>query len=177
MGTSVVFTAAGQGSAGYDYQFYLVDAATAVWTMVQDYGNGATWTMPANTPANNYWVAVFVRTSRSFSRDALSTVYYPVVASATATGVTLTPSLPSPVTFGTPVVFTAAGQGASGYDYQFYLVDAATAVWTLVQPYGNGATWTMPGTTPANAYWVAVFVRTSPSVQKDTYATLYYVVQ
>jgi hypothetical protein len=61
------------GSSGYQYRFWLYDGAT--WSMVQDYGVGSAWSLPASTPVGNYTIAADVRTSTAVSRDAVG--YYP----------------------------------------------------------------------------------------------------
>jgi hypothetical protein len=74
-GTAVTFTAQGTGSTGgYDYQFWFFNGTA--WTMVQNYGNGNAWTMPAATPAGSYQVAVWVRTSPYVAKDVLQGVTY-----------------------------------------------------------------------------------------------------
>jgi len=163
VGTAVAFTAAGQGSAGYNYRFWLFDGAN--WTKVQDYGNGDVWTMPASTPTGSYVVAVDVRTSSVVDRDTVAYLSYDVTVGP-ATSVDVTPSLPSPHPTGTAVLFTATGQGSAGYDYRFFLFDGTS--WTQVQNYGNGNTWTLPAATPAGNYVIAVDVRTSTAVDRDT---------
>ena len=46
VGTPVIFTGTGSGSTvAYQYRFWLNNGTTN--TMVQDYGVGSTWTMPA----------------------------------------------------------------------------------------------------------------------------------
>jgi len=171
-GSPVVFTATGTGSdSPYDYQFWLNDGAT--WTMVQAYGNGSSWVMPGETPPGTYSVAVEVRTSSSVPRDANGRNYdgYVVVPAITpATGATITASAPSPQTFGTAVAFASACTGTTDpCDYQFWLWNGTT--WTMVQAYGGGASWTMPGTTPPGTYAVAVEVRTTSGVARDAYGT------
>jgi len=171
-GSQVTFTAAGQGGGGsnYDYRFLFYDGTS--WSLVQDYGNGSSWTMPASTPAGSYVIAVDVRTTPSVDRDAVGYLSYDVIATAQATGVTITPNNPTPHPLGTAVDFTAAGQGASNYDYRFNLYNGTS--WTMVQNYGNGAIWTMPASTPAGTYVIAVDVRTSTAVDRDTVGYLTY---
>jgi len=163
--SGILFTAAGQGATGYDYRFWLFDVAATSWNMVQDYGNGAQWTMPSNTAAGSYIVAVDVRTSSTITRDSVAYLGYQVLP-APATSVTITPSQVPHVSG--DVIFTASGQGSSGYDYRFWLYDVSTATWTMVQDYGNGAQWTLAAaTTTPGAYIVAVDVRTSTFVTRD----------
>ena len=171
-GTPVVFTATGQGSSGYQYQFW-VDAGLGA-TMVQDYSVASTWTMPGTTPVGQYRVTAYVRTSPVVGRDASSAVTYSIRL-APATGVALTASLRSPQPFGTTVLFTAAGQGSSGYQYQFWFDDGATT--SMVQDYGVGSTWTLPNTTPVGSYRVLVYVRTSALVARDASGSLAYAIR
>jgi hypothetical protein len=172
MGTPVTFTAAGQGSSGYQYQFWLNSGSG--WTMVQDYGVGSSWTMPGSTPVGSHQIEVHVRTTSTVSFDAWTLLSYQIVATATtpATGVTVTPSASSPHVAGTPVTFTAAGQGSSGYQYQFWLNSGSG--WTMVQDYGVGSSWTMPGSTPVGSYRIEVHVRTSTAVALDAWTLLSY---
>jgi len=172
--SGIVFTAAGQGSAGYDYRFLLHDGTN--WTTVQDYGNGATWTMPVSTLPGAYTLAVDVRTSPNVARDTVAYLGY-LLQPTPATGVAITPNPASPGTAGAPVIFTAAGQGSAGYDYSFWLHDVATGIWSMVQDYGSGAQWTMPGTTAAGSYIVAANVRTSSAVNRDAVQYLTYILQ
>ncbi len=172
-GTAVVFTAAGQGSSNYQYRFQLHDGTA--WSLVQDYGVGSTWTMPANTPPGGYTLAVQVRTNSAVDMDAQSFTAYQVTAPLPpATGVTVTPSLTSPQVAGTAVTFNAVGQGSSGYQYRFYLYNGTA--WSLVQDYGIGSSWILPANTPAGAYTLAVHVRTSASVDMDTQSFTGYVI-
>jgi FtsP/CotA-like multicopper oxidase with cupredoxin domain len=92
-----------------------------------------------------------------------------------ATGVTLTPSKPTPHVVGTNVQFTAAGSGATAtppltaaYQYRFLLNGVE------VQAYSNNAVWTLSDTTPIGAYTVTVQVRTSSAVAFDVQSTMNY---
>jgi hypothetical protein len=181
VGTAVTFTAEGQGStAAYQYRFWLWSGATV--TLVQDWSASATWALVDSTPAGTYIVQVDVRTnSSSFAqpgarRDA-STTRTHIVMVPFATGVTLTPSVASPSSLGTDVVFTAEGQGSSGYQYRFWRWSGTTA--TLVQDWSATPIWTMSGTsTLAGNYVVQVDVRTNSGVfalpvgSRDAFVTL-----
>jgi hypothetical protein len=170
-GTAVVFTASGQGSSGYQYRFWLYDGVS--WSMVQDYGVGATWTLLESTPAGNYTIGVDVRTSPAVYRDAVAYLPYQIgTAVPPATGVDIAPDQPSPHPSGTAVLFTASGQGSSGYQYRFWLFDGVS--WNMVQDYGAGDAWTLPGSTPAGEYVIAADVRTSPAVYRDAVTYLPY---
>ena len=62
-GTSVRFTAAAQGSSGYQYRFWLYDGVT--WTIAREYSSDPTWDLPTDTAAGSYTVGVWVRTNPS----------------------------------------------------------------------------------------------------------------
>jgi hypothetical protein len=176
-GAEVIWTAAGSGSTGYQYQFWVNTGGT--WSIVQPYSTTATWTMPASQPAGTYSVAVWVRTASTLgSFDKQAIVNYQIVGAPVppATGVTLTPSQASPLTQGTEVIWTAAGSGSTGYQYQFWINVGGT--WQVVQPYSATTTWTMPTSQPAGTYTVAVWVRTASTVSSfDTQALVNYVIQ
>jgi hypothetical protein len=76
-GIAVQFNAAGQGSSGYQYRFLLYNGTN--WAVVQDYGAGSSWTLPANTPPGNYTLDVDVRTSTAVDRDAVAYYAYQIV--------------------------------------------------------------------------------------------------
>jgi hypothetical protein len=176
-GKPVVFTAQGQGSPDpFQYRFFIRPSTSTTWTLVQDYGVGSSWTMPGNLVADTYTVVVHVRTSTLVGLDAQAGVTY-VIRPAPATGVTLTPSLPSPQAQGTPVVFTAQGQGSSGYQYRFFIKSSTSATWTLVQDYGVGSSWTMPGNLVPDTYTVVVHVRTSTLVGLDAQVGITYAIR
>jgi FtsP/CotA-like multicopper oxidase with cupredoxin domain len=170
-GTTVTFTAAGQGATAYQYEFWLTPSGGAS-TRVQSYSATPTWTLPSSTLPGTYFVGVNVRTISTASAQASTSATY-VIQYTPATGVTLTPSLPSPQISGTPVLFTAAGQGSANYQYEFWLTPAGGAS-TKVQAYSTTATWTLPGSTPAGTYFVAVKVRTNTTVLSDAATTVTY---
>jgi FtsP/CotA-like multicopper oxidase with cupredoxin domain len=180
-GTAVTFTAAGQGSTGYQYRFWQSTDGGLTFTVVQDWSPTATWTLAAAAPLGTYLIIADVRTDPgSPIRDAYTWLNYSVVATALphATGVTLTPSLVSPQPPGTAVVFTAAGQGSSGYQYRFWLSTDNGNTFSVVQDWSATATWTLAATNPAGGYVVLADVKTDPSsTLRDAYTAVTYVLQ
>ena len=69
-------------------------------------------------------------------------------------------------------MFTAQGQGSSRYQYRFWLFNGTN--WSMVQDYPAGSSWMLPASAPAGNYVIAVDVRVSNSVDRDTVAYLYY---
>jgi FtsP/CotA-like multicopper oxidase with cupredoxin domain len=177
-GTAVTFTATGQGSSGYQYRFWRSTDGGATYTMVQDWSGAATWTLPATAPTGTYVIVADVRTDpTSPNRDAWGSITFAISATAIvhATGVTLTPSLPSPQQPGTAVTFTAAGQGSSGYQYRFWLSPDNGATWSVVQDWGAVDAWTLPATTPAGTWVVLADVKTDPaSTTRDAWTFVSY---
>jgi FtsP/CotA-like multicopper oxidase with cupredoxin domain len=80
LGTRVVFSGTGAGSTvAYQYRFWLNNGATN--TLVQDYGVGSSWTMPATTPLGNYVLTVDVRTTAtSATPDQSSTLSFAIAS-------------------------------------------------------------------------------------------------
>jgi hypothetical protein len=173
-GNAVQFSASGTGSFGYQYRFLLYDGTS--WSLVQDYGVGSSWTLPANTPAGNYVIDVDVRTTTTVNRDAVGYASFQIALPAPpATGVIITPSLQSPQAPGNAVRFSASGTGSSGYQYRFLLYDGTS--WSLVQDYGVGSSWTLPANTPAGNYVIDVDVRTTTTVNRDAVGYSAYQIQ
>ena len=174
-GTAVIFTAEGQGSTGYQYRFWLYDYALAAWSVPQDWSTTAIWTLAGTTPAGLYRVVADVRTDPlSTGRDAFAFINYDLVAQAPATGVTLTPSAPNPQAAGTYVIFTAAGEGSTGYEYRFWLYDYNTATWTVEQDWSATEIWALLGTTPPGLYRVVADVKTNHTTIRDAFTYIDY---
>jgi len=175
-GTAVTFTAQGQGSAGYQYQFRLmINGADAV--VVQNWSTTATYALPVSAVPVAYRVYVDVLTASSGGANATTPMNYNIVAPK-ATGVTLTPALPSPQAFGTPVLFTAQGVGSSTgfYQYRFQLRLNGGPAATVVQNWSTTSTWTLPNTTAAGTYTVTVEVRTATSGTRDAITQVQYTI-
>jgi FtsP/CotA-like multicopper oxidase with cupredoxin domain len=188
-GTSVTFTAAGAGAgvgAVYYYRFSLFNGIA--WSVVQPFGAATTWAwaiQPFDMPAN-YSIKVEVTTNLAGAvADVTKTLTpFTVVRLPLATGVTLTatPASPQTVVPGLSVVFTGAGQGYTGYAYQFLLIDVTNGVSYLVQDWSPAATWTWNSTVvppPAartSAWQVIVNARTSPWQTLPATKTLNYTI-
>jgi cytochrome c peroxidase len=172
VGAPVTFTAQGQGGSGpYEYRFWINSGAG--FNMVQDYAaaNTFVWT-PAAT--GNYDILVDVRNAGSTAlREASAKLFFYQIGSAGASGVTITPSLASPQPPGTPITFTAQGQGGSGsYQYRFWL-NSGTG-FTVVQDYGSSSSfaWTPPAT---GNYDILVDVRNAgSSAAREASAKLFF---
>ncbi len=120
--------------------------------MVQPCGPASSWALPSSTPFGQMSVMVRVRTKSTVTFDVQSSVPYQV-GNLPATGLTLTPSAASPQPPGTPVTFTAQGQGGTGsYQYSFWVF--SNGAWAQVQPFGASNTWTLPGWATAGSYQV-----------------------
>lgn len=138
----------------YEYRFYLDGGVTPV----QDWSTNNQWSMPATTPVGVHSVRVDVTTNPvTKSVDTNSTMSYEIIPAA-ATGVLLTANKVSPQLYGTPVAFTATGQGSAGYEYRFWFDGVA------VRDYSTVATWNMPTDTALGAHEVVVDVRTDTNI-------------
>ena len=139
-----------------------------------------TWTLAGTRPAGDYRIIADVRTDpNKATRDAFAYMTYSLVAPAPspATGVTLTTNVTSPQIVGTDVVFTAQGQGSSGYLYRFWLTSDGGVTFSIVQDWSATATWTLPSTTAAGTYQVIADVKTDPySNLRDAYTWMDYVI-
>ena len=160
-GSPIVFTAAGQGSFGFVYRFWLWNGVW--WNKVQDWSATPTWTLPASSPMGSYQVQVDVSTvAGSPFQEALAQVNYTLTApvAPTPVSVQLTPSLPSPQTQSTPVVFTAVGSGGSNFMYRFWVNNGVW--WNKVQDWSITNTYALDTAYPIGTYQVQVDVSTNP---------------
>jgi len=172
-GTTVTLTATGAGGTGpYEYRFWINSGAGYV--IVQNYSplNTYAWTPVA---AGNYDIMVDMRAAGStVVRHASAKIfYYRILPLGSVTGVTLTSNLASPRAAGTPITFTALGQGGSGtYEYRFWINSGAG--YTIAQNYGTANTFVW---TPAvaGAYDIMVDVRNAGStVVRDASAKIFF---
>jgi Abnormal spindle-like microcephaly-assoc'd, ASPM-SPD-2-Hydin len=171
---AVTFKATAAGSTGYSYQFWLWVGNTK--TLVKDWSESATWSMPVGQAPGTYALQVLVRTSAAVAFDATSYLRYVVIDAVPATGVTLAvdPPATSPHLNTTPATFRAAATGSSQYTFQFWLWIGSSK--TMVRDWDASNTWEMPSGQPAATYAVQVLVRTSNAVAFDATAYLRTVV-
>jgi len=169
-GSTASFKAVGQGSTGYEYEFWLWDGAS--WSLKQAYSPVDTWAMPATTPIGLYTIQVNVRgAGTTVESDATARIINYRVSAPAASGVTLNATPAISQTAGSTVSFQAAGQGSTGYEYEFWLWDGS--FWDLKQAYSPVDTWIMPITTPAGLYTIQVNVRAAGStVESDAVARI-----
>lgn len=178
LGTSVTFTAtATGGTAPYTYRFVTYNSSTG-WAVTQDYSSFNTFTyFPA---AGTNAVQVWVRNAGSVADyDAWLGTGYFTVTSPTVAITAFTVSRGSPITPGSTTVWTATAQGPSALEYQFWLWDGNTGIWSVVQDYSslNSLTWT-PGAAHIGPHYVQVWVRTvgSSANYQDWEASPYFIV-
>lgn len=109
-------------SGDFEYRFWLNSGSG--FAIAQDYSTSNTfvWTP---TVAGAYDILADIRVVGSTAvRDAFTKIFFYQVtpAGGPATGVTVAPDVASPQAVGTPITFTAAGQGGSGnYEFQFWI--------------------------------------------------------
>ena len=146
---------------------------TTVYSGVTTY----TDTVVANGATYNYQVIAY----NAAGDSAPSTATITLAGWTGASGVSLTPSVPSPSSAGTPVLFTAAGSGATvPYQYRFWMNAGSVPNLipaNMVQDYGVGNTWTLPASTIPGTYTCSVGVRTNlSSPTPDAITSVVYVV-
>jgi len=166
-GTAVVFTAHGEGASGYSYRFFRSADGGANWTMVRDWSTVATYTLPNYMAAATYLIYAEVRTSTLVARDAVSPTVSFTISTKPASAVTVSANLSSPQVPGTAVIFTAVGEGSSGYSYRFFRSTDGGANWTMVRDWSPAATYTLPNYMASAVYQIYAEVRTSTLVARD----------
>jgi hypothetical protein len=168
-----LFIAAGQGSpAAYQYRFSL-STAGGPFVVQQAYSSATTWELPASTPIGSYVVKVDVRTSSLVDLDATTSVSFALVAPGPATGLTVTPNVPSPQLPGTSVVLTASASGSSGYQYRFWKSTDGGVTYVLAQNYSSTPTYVVDTSVAINWRFM-VDVRTTTAVSRDLFVQVSY---
>jgi hypothetical protein len=173
-GTSTTITATPTACPNPRYEFWMANANSSVWRVVQGYSTNAT--LSWNTlgePPGTYRLSVWVRDASSFGKagdslgtwDAYNSLAIPLVAKP-CTGVTASAAPASPQSAGTAVTVTAtAAGGCPGPKFQFWLLAPSATSWKVVQAYSSSATFTWDQTAqPAGVYGVAVWARDNSSL-------------
>jgi hypothetical protein len=166
-GSPVTWTAKATGGPGpLQYKFWLYEVAKDAWTVLRDWNaaNSVSWT-PGQVDGGQYNVQVWVRRQGSTAAQeawAASTI---TVTPTVPAIFSFSSSLGTSATVGTPVIFTAKPAGGQGpLEYQFWLQNKATSVWTKLQEYSwdNTFAW-VPLVGDVGQYALQVWVRRSGS--------------
>jgi hypothetical protein len=153
------------GNGPFEYQFWVYDGVN--WTLGQGYcpSNTFTWTPPG---AGTYLLQVWARhigSSEPFE-DWKSSGFFSVTGQPAVAVTSLTSNGAFPVSFGTPITWTATATGGSApLQYQFWRLRQGVG-WTMVQDYSPNNTfmWT-PSVTEGGTYSLQVWVRSAGSSQ------------
>jgi subtilisin family serine protease len=151
------------GNGPFEYQFWVYDGVN--WTLGQGYcpSNTFTWTPPG---AGTYLLQVWARhigSSAAFE-DWKSSGFFSVTGAPAVAVTSLTSNVAFPVSFGTPITWTATATGGTALlQYQFWRLRQGVG-WTMVQDYSPNNTfmWT-PGVTEGGTYSLQVWVRSAGS--------------
>ena len=166
VGTSINFTATALGGSGtpYEYEFWLHNLSTGVWTTVQAYSTLSTFAWNTATAAvGNYELTVRIRNQGQTAYfEVAPKVPYTLTVAAPTSGTLSVGTPSSPQAVGTAISFTATALGGSGtpYEYEFWLHNLSTGIWTVVQNYSTLATlsWNSSTATAGN-YELTVRIR------------------
>jgi subtilisin family serine protease len=151
------------GNGPFEYQFWVYDGVN--WTLGQGYcpSNTFTWTPPA---PGTYLLQVWARhvgSSAAFE-DWKSSGFFSVTGAPGVAVTSLTSNVAFPVSFGTPITWTATATGGTApLQYQFWRLRQGVG-WTMAQDYSpsNTFTWT-PGVSEGGTYSLQVWVRSAGS--------------
>ena len=181
-GTIITLTAGGSGgSQSYEYKFLYKTATATTYTVGQGYSTSNTFALnTAGLAPDTYTMVVYVRNVGSFlPSEACKFISYTIVASAPATGATLTASVPSPQVAGTIITLNAGGSGGSqSYEYKFLYKTATATTYTVGQEYSTSNTfaWNTAGLAP-DTYTIVVYVRNAGSfLPSEAYKFLSYAI-
>lgn len=163
-GTAATWTAVPPaGSPAVEYQFWRL--SNGVWQVVRPYGTSPTysWT-PSMADTGSHALQVWARQVGSTANyEAYAGTGMFDVAARPFTVTALTTSASSPFLTGQSVQFTAVVNPpdlTNSLEYQFWLFNRATGLWSIVRPYGTGHTFTFtPTWDQAGGYAMQVWSR------------------
>ncbi|GLI38486.1 carboxypeptidase regulatory-like domain-containing protein [Geobacter hydrogenophilus] len=163
VGSQITFTAVGSaGTGSYEYAFQIMEGGA--WNTKQPYSSTATWTWDTTgITLTTYTIRVLIRNAGSTADLEASAALSYVITAPPKPTVQLDPTPASPQVAGTPVTFTATGNGGSGsYEYSFQVLEGG--VWKTMQAYSGTNTWTWDTTGKvATTYSVKVLIRNAGS--------------
>ena len=165
VGTNVTLTGSGTGGTGsYEYRYW-IKAGTGSWQMLRDYSTDSVFNWStAGLAGGTYTLQVNVRNQGSSAFAEAFTNYTYSVTAAAASGASMTFSLASPQTIGTPVTLTGAGAGGTGsYEYRYW-IKATGGSWQLLRDYSTDSVfnWSTAGLA-GGTYTLQVNVRNQGS--------------
>ena len=173
-GASVSWTASATGGSGtYQYQFSRTGPDTSgSYVVAQGWGGSSSWNWATTSSmAGTNTVMVSVRNSDG-SGTVTKSVTYSIAQVVTAIVIgSMSPSMPSPDTVGTPVTWTASASGGSGtYQYQFSRTGPDTGGTAVVaQAWGTSKTWNWgPTSAMVGSNTISVGVRNSDGTGQVT---------
>ncbi len=179
VGSTVGFSVTSVGGSGTpQYQLWVRNPVTGTWTSSAYSTSPLAWNT-TGLPAGTYNIQVWARnTGSAASYEAFTTTTYtllPIPVTAVSF-TTITP--PSPMGPGTrtPVTFTASATGGVTPQYQFWVLNPVTGIWSSI-PYSTTPSWTWTTTgLPAGTYSVQVWSRSTGSIAKyDVFNSMKYV--
>jgi hypothetical protein len=170
-------------SAGYStcftpqYEFWELAPGATSWSIVQSWSSKSTYNWTTTGLAEGqYAFEVWVKDASSTAQyDTYGSLYY-TLSSPACTGATLSPSVASPQTVGTPVTLTGGRSACIYPQYEFWELAPGANSWSIVQPWSSQSTyaWTTTGLA-GGQYAFEVWVRdASSNAQYDTWTSLYY---
>jgi hypothetical protein len=114
-----------------------------------------------------YYVQVYIRSAGSPAKYEVAKSMSYTITPPPATGGALAALPATSQVVGTPVDFSASGEGGSGtYEYQYFW-RSASGVWTSAGPYSTTSTWHWDTTGLApGTYYVQVYIRSAGSPAK-----------
>jgi hypothetical protein len=175
VGTSISFTAAATGGTTPQYYFTYRNPVTSTWSVGQAYSGNATWIWnTTGLPAGTYTIQVWARnTGSAAAYEAYRSISYTLTTPVTSVTLTAVPTAPQKV--GASIVFTASATGGPP-QYQFYVRNPVTGLWSIEQTYSIASSWTWKTTgLPAGTYTIWVEAKSLGStVAYQAYRTMSY---
>jgi N-acetylmuramoyl-L-alanine amidase len=146
------------------YKFWIRDASTENWQVIQEYSQNNTinWTM---TKPGTYEVAVHVRDQFSNSVDDYSSKIITIKSSATLSNF----NIPSEAWTKQSTIIEASATSGNKVLYRFWVGDLSTGKWEIVQDYSENSKFTWLPTKPGK-YGIAVHVKDEQSTVVDDYS-------
>jgi hypothetical protein len=147
------------------------------WQLAQGYSATATYTFDTTgAAAGTYDFQVWVRAQGSTAAfESVAYGSFAVTGTGACTGVSVTPTVPSPQVAGTMVTLDAGATGCANPRYAFYEL-APGGSWTLMQDFSATATYSFDTSSSGN-YSFQVWVRDASSTGAyDAYSQIAYTI-
>lgn len=173
-GTSITFAASATGgTAPYQYKWLVFNGST--WSVAQQWSSSNSFVWTPSSPNVNYSIGVWVRSATNTAdapenTNAGSTMPFAITASTKVAVTSLTANKSAPQVLGSKVLFTATANGASSFEFKWWVWNGT--IWAIAQEWSPNNKFMWAPATPNAGYQVLVRARDAANSSESDGASM-----